>query len=158
MLKIEEISGKTEVSVETLRYYDKLGLFNFLKLRRTQERHNIDDIVQVVNFIKKAQALRFSLSDIRQILATHEQDNATRQTARALLDAKIQDVSTQIKHLHEFKAELEIYRDCLSEEAVNDSIELPLDGSAMEIPLLSDSRSTGDSILSKQSSSRRSSR
>lgn len=111
MLKIGELGKQTGVSVGTLRYYESLGLIEPSQRAENGYRYYTETAIQKIQFIKKAQALQFSLAEIKQILAIREQGNPACTTVRALLNEKIHQVDIQIQHIHEFKAELEQYRD-----------------------------------------------
>jgi DNA-binding transcriptional MerR regulator len=111
MMKIGELAKQTDVSVGTLRYYESLGLIQPAERSESGYRYYIDAAVQKIQFIKKAQALQFSLTEIKQILVIREQGNPACATVRGLLNEKIDHVDRQIQQLHEFKSELKEYRD-----------------------------------------------
>lgn len=73
-LKIGEVSQRTGVAVGALRYYEELDL---LSSERGQNgyRYYEPSAVQQVQFIKKAQALGFSLEEIAQVLTIHQKGN-----------------------------------------------------------------------------------
>lgn len=119
MLKIGELAKQTGVSVGTLRYYESLGLLKPSQRAENGYRYYVDDTVQRVQFIKKAQILRFSLIEIKNILEICEQGNPACTTVKELLNAKIAQIDTQIEHLYEFKTELKRYRDQWSERALD---------------------------------------
>ncbi|MEB3288557.1 MAG: heavy metal-responsive transcriptional regulator [Leptolyngbya sp.] len=109
-LKIGEVSRQTGVAVGTLRYYESLGL---ITAQRGANRYRYYDpaTVQQVGFIKKAQALGFSLEDIKAVLTVHQQGHTPCTVVRSLLQQKIDHLAAQIQHMTTFKAELEQYRD-----------------------------------------------
>lgn len=72
-LKIGEIARATGVAVSTLRYYESLGLMQPVDRGENGYRYYEAAQIDRVQFIKKAQALRFSLEEIRQILGVREQ-------------------------------------------------------------------------------------
>ena len=119
MLKIGEFAKQTGVSVSTLRYYESLGLLEPSQRAENGYRYYEDAVIFKIQFIKKAQALQFSLTDIKQILTTCEQGNPACLTVKKLLNEKIDQVDSEIQQLHEFKEELEKYRERWSERSLD---------------------------------------
>ena len=109
-LKIGEVSKQTSTSVGALRYYESLGL---LASERGDNgyRYYPHEAVQQVQFIKKAQALGFSLEDIQEVLNIHQQGDVPCEFVQSLLQDKIEQLEIKIKQMVAFKAELEDYRD-----------------------------------------------
>ena len=109
-IRIGEVAKQAGVAVGALRYYENLGL---LTSQRGQNgyRYYSPDTVQQVQFIKKAQALGFSLEDIREILNLHQQGNMPCNLVRSLLQDKISQLEAQIQEMTTFKTQLEDYRD-----------------------------------------------
>ncbi|MEL6468322.1 MAG: heavy metal-responsive transcriptional regulator [Cyanobacteria bacterium J06623_4] len=109
-LKIGEVSKQTDVAVGALRYYENLGL---VKSRRGKNgyRYYEPEAVHQVRFIKKAQALGFSLEDVREVLTVHEQGDVPCGLVQSLLQEKIERLAAQIQEMEAFKADLEHYRD-----------------------------------------------
>ena len=109
-LKIGEVSGQTGVAVGALRYYESLGL---ITSQRGQNgyRYYAPATVQQVEFIKKAQALGFSLEDVKEVLTVHQQGHTPCNVVQSLWQQKIDHLEAQIQQMTTFKAELEQYRD-----------------------------------------------
>jgi MerR family mercuric resistance operon transcriptional regulator len=66
---IGELSRRTSVSIETIRYYESIGLLHEARRsisgRRLFEPHHVDTLA----FIKSARHMEFSIADIRKLLA-----------------------------------------------------------------------------------------
>ncbi|MGB3296350.1 MAG: heavy metal-responsive transcriptional regulator [Phormidesmis sp.] len=109
-LKIGEVSKQTGIAVGALRYYESLGL---LRSERGENsyRYYAPAAVQQVQFIKKAQALGFSLEDIGEVLTIHQQGDVPCDLVRSLLQDKIEQADAQIREMQTFKRSLERYRD-----------------------------------------------
>ncbi|KAI9129948.1 heavy metal-responsive transcriptional regulator [Acaryochloris sp. CCMEE 5410] len=112
-LKIGEVSKQTSTSVGALRYYESLGL---LESERGANgyRYYSQEAVQQVLFIKKVQALGFSLEDIHEVLTGHQQGDVPCEFVQSLLQDKIEQLEAQIQKMMAFKSELEQYRDSWS--------------------------------------------
>ena len=109
-LKIGEVSKQTGVAVGALRYYEEQGL---LSSERGQNgyRYYLPSAAAQVNFIKKAQALGFSLEDVGEVLTVHQQGAVPCELVRSLLQEKIEQLDRQIQEMTAFKTSLEVYRD-----------------------------------------------
>ncbi len=109
-LRIGEVAKQTGLAVGALRYYESLGLL-------TSERGNngyryySPEAVRQVQFIKKAQAIGFSLEEIGEVLNLHERGDVPCRLVQSLLQEKIEHLESQIRQMTEFKAELEDYRE-----------------------------------------------
>ena len=75
-LTIGKIAGLTDVSPDTLRYYEREGLI--CPTAKNDAGYRIYDghSVRRVRFIKKAQRCGFTLTEIRQLLALRASDTA----------------------------------------------------------------------------------
>ena len=109
-LKIGEVAKQTGLAVGAIRYYESLGL---LTSERGDNgyRYYSSDTVHQIQFIKKAQAIGFSLEEIGEVLNLHNQGDIPCGLVQSLLQEKIDQLESQIKQMTEFKAELEDYRD-----------------------------------------------
>ncbi|MEO0770779.1 MAG: heavy metal-responsive transcriptional regulator [Cyanobacteria bacterium J06649_4] len=109
-LRIGEVSKQTDVAVGALRYYEDLGLLTSER-GSNGYRYYTPEAVQQVRFIKKAQALGFSLEDVSDVLTAHEKGNVPCGLVQSLLQEKIERLAAQIEEMRAFKADLEQYRD-----------------------------------------------
>ncbi|MFQ4140059.1 heavy metal-responsive transcriptional regulator [Nodosilinea sp. PGN35] len=109
-LKIGDVARQTGVAVGALRYYESLGI---LSSQRGDNgyRYYSPEAVHQVQFIKKAQALGFSLEDVGDVLNVHQRGDVPCEFVRSLLQDKIQQLEAQIQQMTAFKADLEEYRD-----------------------------------------------
>ncbi len=109
-LKIGELAQKTGLSVGNLRYYSDLGVLNPVERGGNGYRYYSLDASQQVEFIKKAQAIGFSLEEIKQILDVRDRGEIPCDLVKRLLDKKIEELELKIQQMMLFKAELEQYR------------------------------------------------
>ncbi|GFE69115.1 heavy metal-responsive transcriptional regulator [Chroococcus sp. FPU101] len=119
MMKIGVVSKRAGVSVGTLRYYEKLGLVQPLQRSENGYRYYDKNVIQRILFIRKAQALQFSLADIKQILTIREQGYPACAKVKELLNQKIYQLNIQIQQLNEFRVELEQYQTRWSERPLD---------------------------------------
>lgn len=124
-LKIGKVSKQTNISVGALRYYESLGL---LESERGDNgyRYYSPTAIQQILFIKKAQALGFSLDDISTILNIHRQGKIPCQLVQSLLQEKIDQLEVKIQQMRVFQSELEHYRDRWAAEPPHEGDICPL--------------------------------
>ena len=67
-LTIGKLANAAEVSVETIRYYQRRGLLGKPNKPQGGHRRYSTDVVKRLHFIKRAQALGFTLSEIAELL------------------------------------------------------------------------------------------
>ena len=68
-LTIGEVAKQAHVRIETLRYYERTGLVASPPRSQSNYRLYPQETVRRVQFIKRAQALDFSLKEIMELLA-----------------------------------------------------------------------------------------
>jgi MerR family mercuric resistance operon transcriptional regulator len=100
-IAIGELSRRTECNIETIRYYERIGLLP--RARREVggrfRRYDSDDIARL-RFIRRARQLGFTLDDVRGLLrlaAPHGEH--ARAEARNLTAAHVADIRTKIADL-----------------------------------------------------------
>ena len=99
--RLAEASG---VHVETIRYYQRLGLMPTPGRQRNSVRRYGEDSVRRLRFIKRAQALGFSLDEVKLLLALSHGEHCAE--TRALAQQKKQLVGTKIADLRSIEAAL----------------------------------------------------
>jgi MerR family transcriptional regulator, mercuric resistance operon regulatory protein len=94
---IGKLAAETGVNIETIRYYERVGLLDIPP--RTGGRHRVynEQAAQRLTFIRRSRELGFSLEDIRTLLdlSVRKQDRA----ARALTVRHLDDVRGKITSL-----------------------------------------------------------
>ena len=96
-MKIGALAEQTGVHVETIRYYQSLGLMPKPARARGSVRRYGEDAVGRLHFIKRAQALGFSLDEVKLLLelSVGEHCRETRLVAdqkKRLVEGKIADL------------------------------------------------------------------
>ncbi len=109
-LKIGELARATGLTVGNLRYYSDIGLLQPVHRGDNGYRYYAANASEQVEFIKKAQALGFTLEEIKQILDVRNGGEIPCDLVQSLLENKIEQLAIRIKQMSLFKAELEEYR------------------------------------------------
>ena len=143
-LRIGALASRTGVSVEALRYYEKRGLVRPVARRGSGYREYGADSVRVVLFIKRAQALGFSLAEVEELVRLRERawtGDAPR-VLRGAAVSKIEDIDRRIRQLGALRDALsELVSACDAACLVEDSAcecdpRLPRTATALPCPLV----------------------
>ncbi len=107
MLGIGELSRITGCNIETIRYYERLGLLR--KPPRTEGGHRLYNTVnqQRLFFIVKARRLGFSLERTREMLSLAESYERSCTEALDLVKSNLSEVKEKIGELQCIQAALE---------------------------------------------------
>lgn len=112
--RIGEVAAKAGVTVDTLRYYERLGVLP--RARRTTGgfRQYGDDVLRHVRFIQQAQALGLTLKDVGQLLSDQGRGGRDRcRKVRDLLELRLKDVDAKLAELRSFRRTLRTHlSDC----------------------------------------------
>lgn len=94
------------VSVQAVRYYERLGLLPAAHRTATGYRVYGPESLDRLRFIGQAQALGFSLDEIREILRLRYEGRSPCECVRNLLQKRLETIENQIKQLVEFRQDL----------------------------------------------------
>ena len=105
---IGELSKKTELSRDTIRFYEKNGL---IEMGRNSRRNNnykeySDDVRKRLLLVKKIKNFGFTLREISELLAVIEGNAPKCGDVLGMVDAKVDDIETKIRELTSFKSML----------------------------------------------------
>lgn len=99
-LRIGQVAAGASVNVETVRYYERTGMLAPPARSATGYREYDAEAVRRIRFIKHAQALGFSLKEIRDLLALRVRHGAAcgaieKQTRKkiTLIDEKLRELT-----------------------------------------------------------------
>ena len=112
-LRIGEVAGRAGVSVDTVRYYEKLKLLPRAGRSHGGFRLFTEDTIDRVQFIRQAKEIGLSLNDIKDLL-TGGSGECLRM--RDLLRAKLADVDERIKAMRQFRRTLAYHLSACEEE------------------------------------------
>ena len=107
MITRGKLASASGCHVETVRYYERVGLLP--KPSRTPSGYRVynEEHVNLLNFIQHAKALGFSPGQIRELveLSDHK-NNKTHSDVKKLTEAHISNVAGKIKDLQKIKKRL----------------------------------------------------
>ncbi len=95
---ISIVAKKADVNIETIRYYQRIGLIKEPEKPLSGFRVYPDSAIDRIHFIQRAQVLGFSLAEIKHLLELEDGDcDQTRELAEqklVLINHKIEDLQT----------------------------------------------------------------
>lgn len=115
-MRTSEVARQAGVNVQTLRYYERRGLLPEPARSAGGYRAYTPEAVRVVRFVKRAQALGFSLDEIEELLHLAAGGPDHCDTARDMAARRMTDLNRRI-------AELAAMRDALA--LLVDTCEMP---------------------------------
>jgi Hg(II)-responsive transcriptional regulator len=101
--KLAEMSG---VGVETVRFYQRKELLREPKTSSGFRTYNEEDAQRIL-FIKKAQELGFTLSEVKELLELNTKPRITCGTVKSKTVSKIKEIEEKIADLSRMKDSLE---------------------------------------------------
>ena len=102
-LTIGQLARAAEVNVETVRYYQRIGLIAEPPKPAQGYRRYLRSVVERIRFIKRAQGLGFSLDEIADLLSL---DDGECKQARAIAEHKHELIQQRINDLRAMQREL----------------------------------------------------
>lgn len=108
-MTIREIAAKTNMSTDTLRYYERIGLLPPVPRNAAGIRNYDEYFVNFINFIKKLKASGMSLEHIIDYIRLAEMGDATIQERKELLAEARETLLDKINSL-QLVAELADYQ------------------------------------------------
>jgi DNA-binding transcriptional MerR regulator len=106
LLKAGEVASHAGVGVQTLHYYERLALLPKPSRSASNYRLYPPETLRRVQFIKQAQALGFTLDEIKEILTLREQGRAPCRSVAEVGKRHLEDLDARIAALQEFRRSL----------------------------------------------------
>lgn len=106
MLRIGEVSKRSGIGIEALRFYEKSGLLD--KPSRTYSGYRVygPEILERLAFIKRAQALGFSLDEIRRIVDDARRGESPCDEVREIVSRRLEELDERMRELRRYRKEL----------------------------------------------------
>ena len=110
--KVSELSQQTGIHIETIRYYEKIGLLPPPKRNSNGYRCYTTNSVQQLLFIKTCRSLGFSLEEIKTLYHWQQNPISNCQQVDDLVAHHLEQVDMKIQQLQEIRAMLAKMVDC----------------------------------------------
>lgn len=108
MLTRGKLAAQTGCNIETIRYYENIGLIPPAARSASGYRHYGDEHLRRLKFIQHARALGFTSAHIGELLRLGEAGaRHTRADVKRLTEAHIEDIAARIRDLQKIKRRLQ---------------------------------------------------
>jgi len=111
-MKIGELARKAQCTVETIRYYEKVGLLPSAARTSANYRSYAVSHVERLRFIRNCRALDMTHEEIRTLLLLMEQPTSNCDGANHILEEHIAHVDARIVELSALRSRLGELRQC----------------------------------------------
>lgn len=116
LLRIGELSRQTGCNIETIRYYERIGLVPEPSRAGRYRTFGLED-VRRLRFIRRARRLGFTLEEIRTLLALEPEAGNACMQAREVAEAHLTDVRAKIAALQAMERVLaDAVKECADED------------------------------------------
>lgn len=135
-LKIGALAKATGVTIDTVRYYERIGLLSPESRTDAGYREYAPETVKRLRFVRKAQRLGFSLEEIAELLVFGSSPESTAGDILQITEQKIAEQKTEIDELTQLRDSLvHLALDCTGE------------GPVQECPILNHFYDESDAVL-----------
>ncbi|MCJ0975446.1 Cd(II)/Pb(II)-responsive transcriptional regulator [Pseudomonas sp. PS1] len=115
-MRIGELSAAAGVDVETIRYYEKIGLMPAPERGANGYRAYSERQLAQLTFIRHCRALDIGLADVRRLLEFSTHPNASCGDINLLIDEQLERVRARLDSLHALERQLQTLRSACSGE------------------------------------------
>jgi DNA-binding transcriptional MerR regulator len=105
-LKIGEVSKRSGMGIEALRFYERSGLLE--RPHRTESGYRVYDeaVLERLAFIKQAQALGFSLDEVKRIMDDARAGKSPCDEVREIVRRRLDELDARMREMRRCRAEL----------------------------------------------------
>jgi MerR family mercuric resistance operon transcriptional regulator len=96
---ISQLAQAAEVPTTTVRYYERVGLVQPEDRSEGNYRLYSDESLQKLKFIRTAQAIGFTLDDVKALLSTPDSSAASCRQVQSLIEERLAEVAQRLKDL-----------------------------------------------------------
>ena len=105
-LTIGQLAKKSQVNIDTVRYYERRGIIPEPPRRDSGYRQYPENAVARIQFIKRAKELGFTLKEIQELLNLRVEPDTPCALVKRRADLKIIDIQEKLRSLKRIKKAL----------------------------------------------------
>lgn len=121
MLRIGQVAKKSNVGVETVRFYEGKGLIDLPERSASGYRQYPESIIRQIQFIQQAKSLGFSLKEVGELITLKSVPDARCNGVKSKVIGKIANIQKKIDALERMKEELQpLVARCRPSEPISD--------------------------------------
>jgi len=131
-MRIGELAKLANCDVETIRYYEKVGMLSEPPRTATGYRAYTPEHAEILRFIRQCRSLRMGLAEIRTLITLKNDRYEGCQSVNKLLEQHVDAIDRQLLDLHSLRNQLVQLRDqCQAPHLIRDCAILhQLDGAS----------------------------
>jgi MerR family transcriptional regulator, copper efflux regulator len=112
-MKIGSVASKTELSIDTLRFYEREGLISSPRRLFSGYRDYPEEVLGRLDFIKEAKGLGFSLREIKELLSMGVKSTRECGPVTHKAQQKLAEMEAEVERLQRLRRTLrKMVRDC----------------------------------------------
>jgi len=96
---ISELAKAVDVPTTTLRYYERVGLLQPASRSHGNYRLYTDQSLQRLRFIRAAQAIGFTLQDVKMLLNLESSESQSCDEVQTIIQERLAEIDAQLKNL-----------------------------------------------------------
>lgn len=100
-MTIAEVSKKLNISADTLRYYERIGLIPAVPRNKSGIRNYDDSSIGWINFIKCMKKAGLTIEVLIEYVSLYQQGDSTKETRKSLLIEQRKELLDRIEELKE---------------------------------------------------------
>jgi DNA-binding transcriptional MerR regulator len=138
-----ELAGLFDISSDTLRYYERMGLLPRPRRSSNRYREYPVEAAARIRLIRASLSIGFTVKELSRILAIRDNQGAPCRHVRDLAEKKLENIGQQLKQLKRMRNELRLILSEWDERLEN----APAGGRAHLLESLADSANSKDRRL-----------
>lgn len=111
-LTIGQAAEASGISRKMIRHYESIGLFPPARRTASGYRHYSENDLQLLQFIRRARDIGFSLERIRQLILFRQDEHRQSADVKALALQYISELDDNIQHMLAMRDQLQAWVDC----------------------------------------------
>jgi MerR family copper efflux transcriptional regulator len=106
LLRVGEVARRSGVGVEALRFYERSGLLD--RPARTENGYRLygEEVLERLAFIKRAQALGFTLDEIGRVIAAKRAGQTPCAEVREIVRRRLQELDERMAQMRRYRREV----------------------------------------------------
>jgi DNA-binding transcriptional MerR regulator len=105
-LKIGEVAKRSGIGIETLRFYERSGVLESPSRTKSGYRVYDEAVLERLAFIKQAQALGFSLDEVRRIIDDACAGTSPCDEVREMVRRRLQELDERLREMRRYRTAL----------------------------------------------------
>lgn len=106
-MKVGELAKKAGINLETMRYYERIGLMPKPNRKESGYRYYDETDLARVRFIVRSKELGFTLKETKELLSMRIDSDTKCEDVKDLAQRKITDIQMRIKDLESIASNLQ---------------------------------------------------